>query len=458
MTAISSLPRGDVHVNAQDRLGPFEPWRCALSHGGINTTPLPTRVREGIAQLRPRLIRIFLQEHFAIYPERSRFDWTRLDPFMDALADTGAKLVACITIKPPVLFPTVDHAIWRPTSVSEWQQVISQLVKRYSVDRPLVSYWEVGNETDIGEGGGCPFLIPDPKDYFEFYRTTIKPILEAFPAAKVGGPASCWVENEPLPGLVQLCRETGVQLDFVSWHLYHDDPRRHTAGVEKAKALLAGFPGKRPEMLVTEWSKSFDPVSSQDLAFLPRRAATIAACLLAMHEAGLDWSFYYHIWDQVFYPEPFASFFSSDGIAMMVRHWNELPHRFGMFGVGEEVRPHYFLYQMLARLGDERLAASSDDADLWVLAARSDRQLSALLVNFDPRCSRDLVATVHLSGLQPGRKLVTLFRLDRDRRWRVGRLELLPVERREVYAPASFLRQLYSPADSIALLTLTDLA
>jgi hypothetical protein len=35
-------------------------------------------------------IRIFIQEFFQVYPEHGRFDWSRLDRYMDALAKTGA--------------------------------------------------------------------------------------------------------------------------------------------------------------------------------------------------------------------------------------------------------------------------------------------------------------------------------------------------------------------------------
>jgi hypothetical protein len=457
MIEISSLARKEVLIDAGATQGPLEWWRHALGHGGINTLPLPPRVVEGVAKLKPRLIRVFLQEHFAIYPDHGRFDWTRLDPFLEAMARTGAKVVAAITIKPKVLFPKVDHAIWRPNNTAEWQRVIYELVKRYSVDKPIVTHWEIGNETDIGESGGSPYLIPDPADYAEHYRMTIKPIREAFPSAKVGGPASCWVDNEPLPGLIKACRETGTPLDFISWHCYHDDPARHALGVKNAKALLEGFPGRRPEMLVTEWSKSFDRVSFEDLAFEPRRAAIIAAAILAMIEAGLDWSFYYHIWDQVFYPEPFRPFFSEEGIGGMETHWNRVPHRFGLFGVGEEVRPQYFVYQMLGRAGEERIAAQSDDGDLRVLAGRAEGRLAALIVNLGLEQSRPMLVTLRLSGLAPGGKTLTVHRIDASRRWSQDALELVPVERRETYAPADFHCQLYCPADSVALLTLDDL-
>lgn len=454
---ILALPRTAVAINAEATLGPFEGWRHAPGHGGINAVPLPDRVVEGVRRLKPRLIRIFLQEFFRIYPEHGKFDWSRLDPYMAALARTGAKVVAAITIKPRVLFPRIDHAAWRPADVGEWQSVIAALVRRYSVEQPLVTHWEVGNETDIGEAGGTPHLIPDPAEYHEFYRMTIEPILQAFPEARVGGPAACWVENEPLPGFVARCRQDGTRLDFVSWHLYHDDPARHAAGVAKARALLAGFPSPPPELMVTEWNKGFDRVSVEELAFAPRRAANAAAAIFAMLEAGLDWSFYYHLWDQVCSPGDFEPFFSPAGVEGMLKHWNELPHRFGLFGVSEEVRPQYFVYQMLDRLGEERISASSDDADVRLVAARAGSQISAMGVNWRLQGSQDRVLTVRFSHLRPGRKCLTTYRIDAERRWCSETLELLPVECREVETRAEFQCQLLSPADSVTLVTLAEI-
>ncbi|HZT42961.1 MAG TPA: hypothetical protein VFA07_12405 [Chthonomonadaceae bacterium] len=454
---ILSLPRVDVFVDTEAALGPLEGWRHTLGHGGINAVPLPSRVVEGVHKLQPRLLRIFLQEFFQVYPEHGRFDWRRLDPYMDALARTGAKIVADISLKPRALFPAIDQALWKPADVAAWQRLIFALVRRYSVEKPVVTHWEIGNETDIGEDGGTPYLIPDPEAYTEFYRMTIQPILEAFPEAKVGGPAACWIDNEPLPGFVARCREANTPLHFLSWHLYSDDPDRHAAGVRKAKALLDGFPGPRPEMMVTEWSCGFDPVSVEELAFDSQRAAITAASILAMMEAGLDWSFYYHIWDQVCYPNDFEPFFSPQGIANMVTHWNEVPHRFGLFGVGEEVRPQYFVYQMLSRLGEERIAAQSDAPGLRLLAARSEGKPSVFIVNHNPQEPQDRIVTVHFLHPGTGRKRLTVSRIDAERRWDPESLELLPTERREVATLDAFRCQVFCPADSVVLLTLEDM-
>lgn len=455
--AWARLPMTTMTVDAGTPTGPLELWRHCVGHGGINALPLPEGVVQGIRKLQPRLIRTFIQECFDVYPEHDRFDWTTLDPYMDALARTGAKLVAAITIKPPVLFPTIDHAVWQPTSVAEWQKVIRQLVTRYSVERPYVTYWEIGNETDIGESGGAPYLIRDPEAYSAWYRMTSQAVLEAFPAAKVGGPAACWIDNEPLPGLIASCRESGTQLDFISWHIYNDDPQRHALGVERAKELLASFPGPRPEMLVTEWGTAIGSrVSVEEIAFAPRRAALTAASILAMLEAGLDWSFYYHLWDQTFYPDSFQRFFSADGRAHMLEHWNEIPHRLGLFGVNGEVRPQYFVYQMLSRMGEERLAVRLDQPDMPVLAARGERSVSTLLANVHAETSQDRLVALHYAHLVPGPKVLTVYRIDADRRWSVDDLELQPVERRSVYAPETFRCQVYAPADSVVMVRLAD--
>ena len=457
----------DVLVEVHEGLGALEWWRHALSHGGINARPLPGRVVRGLAKLQPRLIRIFVQEHFNVYPEKGRFDWSLLDPFMDALAQTGAQVVAAITIKPKVLYPTVDHTIWRPTDWGEWQRVVREMVKRYSVDRHVVSHWEIGNETDIGESGGSPYLVPDPSDYFEYYTNTIGAVREAWPEAKVGGPAACWVDNEPLPGFVKLCRQTKTPLDFVSWHLYGDDASRHALGVEKAKELLRDWPSRdRPEMFVTEWSKSFDKLSYEDLAFEPRRAAIIAACALAMTDAGVDWSFYYHVWDQTFYPEPFRPFFSEAGIDGMETHWNRMPHRFGFFGVGEEVRPHYFVYQMLSRLGDERVRVTCEGDGLRVLAARGEQHVAVMVADDRPGQGEDgfatgpndrgRVVTTRFSRLSRGRKMLTVYRIDEAQRWDRESMEMIPLEQREVWTSDEYHCQVYLPAGCVAMVELRD--
>ena len=54
----------------------------------------------------------------------------------------------------------------------------------------------------------------------------------------------------------------------------------------------------------------------------------------------------------------FQPFFRDPNI--MYHHWNEVPHRFGLFGLNQEVRPQYFVFQLLGKLGSRRLHAACD--------------------------------------------------------------------------------------------------
>jgi len=446
------IPVVNLSIDANSDAGPLETWRHTLGHGGINTNPLSPRVVDGTKAIHPRLIRIFIQEFFNIYPDHGKYDWSKLDPYMESFAATGAKVVAAITIKPKVLYPQIDQKIWRPNNAEEWQQVIAALVKRYSIDKPIVTYWEIGNETDIGENGGCPYLITDPADYVQYYKMTIEPILKTFPDAKIGGTAVANAGGNYLPRFIDFCLKEKLRLDFISWHLYSDSPEAHAGLVTKYKKLLEPFGTKRPEMLVTEWSKNFDPISVQELAMDPRRAAIIASSIIAMTDAGLDWSFYYHLADQHARIDEFKPFFANPDI--MVHHWNEVPHRFALFGVSGEVRPQYFVYQMLTRMPGTRLKATADVKDIRLLASRDEKSICILASNFSMQDSTDHLARIRLTNLTPGEMNLTVDRIDRTRSWSNEKLEMIPTEVREIDVKETFSFQVLCPADSVTLILL----
>jgi len=238
----------------------------------------------------------------------------------------------------------------------------------------------------------------------------------------------------------------------VCWHLYVDDVEQHRGQILRHRKILDSLGGKRPEMMVTEWNKGFDALSVEELAFEPRRAAHAGTILLAMMEAGLDWSFYYHFLDQVAYWEDFSKFFAKPEV--MYHHWNEVPHRFGLFGVGGEVRPQYFLYWMLLRLGERRVLAESDCSDLRVIAGNSGGGWGAVIINFGKGRSEDRAAKVRLEGVGNGRRELAVYRIDHARRWDVQTLEMNPVERREVDVHDAFECEIWCEADSVTLVEL----
>ena len=101
--------RGSVHVAFDQQLGPWRStrWRwaredCRTSRCGKVGSP-----RSGA--LRPRLIRLFVQEYFQLLPARGHDHFETLDRSVDTILKTGAKPLMCLCMKPRVLFPAVDH-------------------------------------------------------------------------------------------------------------------------------------------------------------------------------------------------------------------------------------------------------------------------------------------------------------------------------------------------------------
>jgi len=148
--------------------GPIDLRNHSTGIGGVHSMPAPKPIVDAIAKLKPRMIRIFLQEFFYIYPDHGVFDWAKMDAYMDAVHAMGGDIMATICIKPKVLYPTVDETVWMPTDVKEWQNVIRELVLRYTKVKPYVTHWAIANEMKIGEFGGCPYWITNTDDCFEY--------------------------------------------------------------------------------------------------------------------------------------------------------------------------------------------------------------------------------------------------------------------------------------------------
>src|SRR5438874_1145814 len=100
-----------VRVSFGQRLGPLEIDRMALGQGGLSDEPMWDRRIAEVRALRPRLIRLFIQEYFDPLPERGHDHFETLDRSVETILKAGAKPLMCICFKPRVLFPAVDHDI-----------------------------------------------------------------------------------------------------------------------------------------------------------------------------------------------------------------------------------------------------------------------------------------------------------------------------------------------------------
>jgi hypothetical protein len=365
-----------VKVSYTERLGPLEIDRMALGQGGLSEEPMwDSRVAE-IRALRPKVIRLFIQEYFDLLPELGRYHFTTLDRSIETIRKTGAEPLMCICFKPRVFFPQVNQDVVEPNDYEEWECLIYATVKHYRDAGAGIRYWEVANEPDIGESGGCPYRF-QPASYVRYYQRTVAAIRRADPEARVGGPALAYVRSPILPALLDYCEKEKVPLDFVSWHIYSSDPAQVRGTIDYAKDLLKKHPGLKPETILDEWNMDLmnPPL---DRRFQP---CYVLETIWQMKDAGLDGACYYHIRDWHVRPERFAPFMSSQGTAFMTKWWNRMPQFDGLFDFQDNVRPAYFAFKLLARLTGDRLRLASNDAKVRGFATHDEAfQVSSLLV------------------------------------------------------------------------------
>ena len=435
-----------------------------LGIGGIHSMPPPKAVVEATAALKPKMVRIFLQEYFYIYKGNGVFDWSKLDAYMEGVHAMGGSIMASICIKPKALFPVLDERTYMPNNVKEWQDVIRALVLRYTKEKPYVSHWSVGNEMDQETGGGCPYYMETPEEFFEYYKITAQPIIEALPDVMVGGMSCCRGGPEGLAKyisrVITLCKENGVKIDFACFNGYSDEPSHHVASGRTVRNAIDKI-DPSVKLYMTELNASLlghSDVSLEESAYNPRRAASLAATLLDFNDDGcLDGSFQYHIYDQMNDMTDFENFYEYS--RMMAEHWNDLPHRLGLMDLDGKVKPQYYLYKMIYSLSGKRAGLCGTDKVLRGLASKNcDGNLSVFLTNFTLRGTPDAVSQFFFKETPAGFYRMNVYRIDENTSAQMKSacackhaFDMPLTESRIVYAPGDFHFDVYTPADSVTL-------
>ncbi len=415
----------ELIVDTSHNLGEIDLTRYSLGQGGLSEKPMIDGHIDQIAQLHPTTIRLFVQEYFNLYPERDRYHWETLDKAIEAVLATGAKPIMALAFKPKVLYPKIDHEIVHPTDYAEWEELISRLVKHCNQERKYgIEYWEVGNEVDIGESGGCPYKFK-PEDYVVYYDHTVKAILRADSRAKIGGPALAGYKSPLGDALIEHCGSGKAPLHFLSWHMYNNDPGNFRQSIRAMKAKLAKYPAlKDVETILDEWNMSLsNPIV--DPHFQP---AFILENTYGFYEEHLSRAAYYHIRDFFVEPKVFSRFMSEAGTAFMEHWWNVMPQYDGLFDHQGRVRPAYYAFKLMSLIKGQRLPVTWTDEPVRGFAARESHWINTVFWNFPLGGEGKTVeATVRFPYEKSGR--FRLVRLNPD-----GPVNNLELERSEAVA------------------------
>ena len=424
-----------LDIDLAHRLEPLQIDKVAsLGQGGQAPDPIWAGRAAEVRALHPRLIRVFLQEYFDVLPAKGVYRFDAMDKVVDLVRESGAEPMMNVCFKPKVLFPRIDPATVEPNDWDEWGRLMAALVRHYKDRGTKIRYWEIMNEPDIGEMGGCPYQF-SAANYPPFYQRTAAAILAADPDARVGGPAVANPDSPIFAALLDHCAAHNVPLHFISWHIYSSSPSAVRRTIEGKQAQLANHPNlKGVETFLDEWNVNLlQPL--RDPRFQP---CYVAEAVYQMIESRLDYGCYFHIRDYQAEQEMFDRFMTPAGSAFMAKWWDRNHQNSGLFDFENNVRPAYFAFKLLARLTGRRLKVESSDQAVHALATYDQRAdiYNLMIWNFSDRTAR---AELHLSGLGDGwnakRIVLDSTTPSPDENSRLHTLEPLPLRGKDAASP-----------------------
>jgi xylan 1,4-beta-xylosidase len=313
---------------------------------------------------------IFLDEN-GVYSEDAHgnpvYNWSYVDQIYDGLLAGGVKPFVEISFMPKALAARLDyHPFWYkpivspPGDYTKWDALITafaqHLIERYGIDEVSNWYFEVWNEPNLDFWMGAP----KESTYFELYDHTARALKAVNARIRVGGPATAqaaWVSD-----MIAHAQQNHVPLDFVSTHVYgndsakdvfHDDrpiPPHQMVCLAVKKVHEEIEHSTRPEipLIWSEFNASYmnEQPTTDSIYMGPWMAQTISQCD-GMVQMMSYWTF--------------SDVFEEQGVV-------KTPFYGGYGLVAEDgiPKPAFAAFELLHRLGDERLPVAADD----VLATR----------------------------------------------------------------------------------------
>lgn len=355
------------------------------------------------------------------------YDWTRVDGVIDAGLARGVRPLVEIGFMPEALStrPTPYRHSWPkdlftgwtfpPRDYAHWGELVYQwarhCVDKYGANEVQRWWWETWNEPNIGYWSGTP------EEFFELNDHAMAAVRRALPTARVGGPHTAGDGGEfmekflahALQGTNYATGERGTPLDYVAFHAKGKPETvdghirmgmaQQLRTIDTAFARFARYPELRgkpviigesdPEGCAACTGKEYDYRNGAIYASYTAASFPLELELAARHgiqfEGAVTWAF-------TFADQPYFAGFrqvASNGLPMAV----------------------FNVFRMFARLGPERLAASSSGAvplaevlangvrgaaNVDVLASRSSDRVTALVWHYHDDATPGAEAAVRL--------------------------------------------------------------
>ena len=316
-------------------------------------------------------------DEVGVYDEDSQgrpvLNFSYVDQIYDGLLANGVRPFVELSFMPKKLAAREAlHAFWYkqnvapPKDYAKWDELITKftkhLVERYGLDEVSQWYFEVWNEPNIDFWAG----EPRQPTYFELYDHTARDIKAVSPRLRVGGPATAqaaWADV-----FIRHCAENKIPVDFVSTHVYGNDKSEDIFGTHEV------IP--RDRMVCRAVKKVHDQIKASSMPSLPLLWSEFNASYA--NEPDVTDAAYMGPWladtirqcdglvDEMSY-WTFSDVFEEQGVVKQPFYGG-----YGLIAAGGIPKPAFNAFLLLHQLGEERLAATSEDA---LITRRTDGTL-----------------------------------------------------------------------------------
>jgi len=376
--AIGGLPHVWERCAGSDRtvVGLRDQWRKDLVRAGRDCGILSVRCHG------------LFDDEMGIAASGGNYNYLYVDQVYDFMLDNGVRPFVELSFMPEAFASSANRMFFYkgnvspPTNWRDWHDMVqaftAHCVKRYGAAEVAQWQFEVWNEPNIG------FWAGTKAEYFELYRQSVLAVKSVDKRIAVGGPATAMLAW--IPDMIQFCAANNLPLDFVSTHIYPNDPQRGIFGKEHAfsyeQVMPKGIAQVKQQvessamphlpLLITEWS-------SQNPAFM---ADTIRNCI-GLTECMSYWTF--------------SNVFEELGVPGTVFN-----NTFGLLDQYGIPRTSFHAMSLLRKLGEKRLQTG----DSPVLATqRPDGSIAMLVWNLIPEAASGAFANGNPAASAAGASL-----------------------------------------------------
>ena len=358
-----------------------------FSQGGEEDKDMLEPIVYKLRALKPQLIRIdHVFDRYQLFQKNGSLDFSHLDKTVQTILKAGAKPMFSLSYIPSSL--SIDGQVTSPPKDwIIWQELVSALVEHYSGKNNLnitEIYYEVYNEPDLF---GNWHYDKDP-NYLTLYFHTATGAQKARQVNpyKIGGPATTSFYPNWIKALIDFCQKNNLPLDFISWHRYSPNLDDYDQDLNQLISILTNYPQyQQAERLITE----FGP-GSEKVSWYENRVGAVQA--IAVSSYLLDKA------HRIF------AFEIKDGPEKLTSSWGMMNHE----NSGALPKPRWNAYVFLNQLKGKRLPLEGNGRWVSGVAAKDNREIKVLLVNFDPQQKHQEYVPVRIQNLVSSQYQVSL--------------------------------------------------